>query len=94
MAHTPGPWTVKPEKLFNGQHVAGRSAEVVSGDCTIAKVVRFGQKPCDPISEANARLISAAPDMLAALEAVVRVADRKTVEFDAARAAISKAKGE
>jgi hypothetical protein len=31
--------------------------------------------------------------MLAALEGVVRVADRATVEFDAARAAIVKAKG-
>jgi hypothetical protein len=42
---------------------------------------------------ANARLIAAAPDLLAALKAVVRVADRKTVEFDAARAAIAKATG-
>jgi hypothetical protein len=32
-------------------------------------------------------------EMLAALEGVVRVADRATVEFDAARAAIVKAKG-
>jgi len=42
---------------------------------------------------ANARLCSAAPDLLAALKAVVRIADRKTVEFDAARAAIAKAEG-
>jgi hypothetical protein len=34
------------------------------------------------------------PEMLAALEGVVRVADRATVEFDAARAAIAKARGE
>jgi len=32
-----------------------------------------------------------APELLAALKAVVRVADRNTVEFDAARAAIAKA---
>ena len=44
--------------------------------------------------EANARLIAAAPDMLAALFGVVRVADRATDEFDAARAAIAKATGE
>lgn len=36
---------------------------------------------------------AAAPDMLTALKAVVRVADRKTDEFDAARAAIAKAEG-
>jgi hypothetical protein len=41
--------------------------------------------------EANAALICAAPDLLAALKGVIRVADRKTVEFDAARAAITKA---
>jgi hypothetical protein len=48
-----------------------------------------------PYSEldANARLISAAPELLEALIGVVRVADRKTDEFDAARAAIEKATG-
>jgi hypothetical protein len=40
---------------------------------------------------ANAHLIAAAPDMLAALQAVLRVADRQTVEFDLARAALAKA---
>lgn len=42
----------------------------------------------------DARLIAAAPDLLAALEAVVKVADRETNEFDMARTAIAKAKGE
>jgi ribose 5-phosphate isomerase len=32
-------------------------------------------------------------ELLTALKGVVRVADRKTVEFDAARAAIAKAEG-
>jgi hypothetical protein len=45
-------------------------------------------------AHANAKLVAAAPDMLAALLGVVRVADRATVEFDAARAAIAKAAGE
>lgn len=39
-------------------------------------------------------LIIAAPDLLEALIAVVRVADRATDEFDMARAAIAKALGE
>ena len=34
----------------------------------------------------------AAPDLLEALEGVIRVADRQTVEFDAARKAIAKAR--
>ncbi|MCE6993108.1 hypothetical protein [Dyadobacter sp. CY323] len=33
-------------------------------------------------------------DLIEALEGVIRVADRKTLEFDAARAALAKAKGE
>lgn len=41
---------------------------------------------------ADAALFAAAPDLLAALEGVLRVADRNTVEFDAARAAIAKAR--
>jgi hypothetical protein len=45
-------------------------------------------------AEATARLIAAAPDLLAALQGVLRVADRKTVEFDAARAAIARATGQ
>ena len=43
---------------------------------------------------ANAYLIAAAPELLDALKGVLRVADRATVEFDAARAAIAKATGE
>ena len=42
---------------------------------------------------AAAKKMSAAPELLAALKAVIAVADRKTVEFDAARAAIAKAEG-
>lgn len=42
---------------------------------------------------ANGRLLAAAKRLLAALEGVVRVADRATVEFDAARAAIRETKG-
>lgn len=44
-------------------------------------------------NEADARLIAAAPDLLAALKGVVAIAGRKTVEFDKARAAIRKAEG-
>lgn len=49
---------------------------------------------CDSAEKAN-RIVAAMnchADLLAALEGVVRVADRATVEFDAARAAIAKAK--
>lgn len=45
------------------------------------------------VALANAKLLNAAPDLLEALRGVLRVADRKTDEFDAARAAIAKAEG-
>ena len=49
---------------------------------------------CASVTHPDMRLIEAAPDLLSALQAVVAVADRATVEFDAARAAIAKALGE
>ena len=42
----------------------------------------------------DAHIMAASKDMLLALEAVVSVADRSTVEFDMARAAIAKARGQ
>lgn len=42
-------------------------------------------------TEQDARLIAAAPELLAALQAVLGVADRATAEFDQARTAIAKA---
>lgn len=42
-------------------------------------------------TEQDARLIAAAPELLTALLAVVKVADRATAEFDQARVAIAKA---
>lgn len=43
--------------------------------------------------DATAGLVAAAPELLEALRGVLRVADRATVEFVAARAAIIKATG-
>lgn len=40
--------------------------------------------------EANARLIEQRDELLAALRGVVRIADRRTVEFDAAHAVLDK----
>jgi len=47
-----------------------------------------------PVTHDDWKLAAAAPELLEALKGVVRVADRATDEFDAARAAISKATGE
>jgi len=78
--HTPGPWELSylTVKTDDGFYVA---------DCDKSLLIPPAQML------ANARLIAAAPDLLEALEMCVKVAGRKTVEFDAARAAIAKAKG-
>lgn len=86
--HTPGPWeTNRFHAILGGteiQYVNGSGRPQVALAC----VVEEGSQ------EANARLISAAPELLEALRGVLRVADRATDEFDAARAAIAKATAE
>jgi len=77
-AHTPGPWRIRAER-YKFIHVYSPNGGIAHLD-TI-----------DGEGAANARLIAAAPDLLAALRGVLRVADRATDEFDAARAAIEKA---
>jgi hypothetical protein len=85
--HTPGPWIYKgfvTDSDFSGWRVylPTRYRRVITVEGTSA-----GE------ADANARLVAAAPELLAALKGVLRVADRKTDEFDAARAAIAKAEG-
>ena len=80
--HTPGPWII------------GNPTEIHDVDGTrIVMCCQTSDDVTDDASEANARLIAAAPELLEALKGVVRVADRATDEFDAARAAIAKATG-
>lgn len=62
--YTPGPWCVP---CINEERAQRR---VVNGDCQIA-IVNGG--PAGGIGAANARLIAAAPDMLDALKAALRV---------------------
>jgi hypothetical protein len=95
--HTQGPWVVMPKGfaksgLWQAPTVYATDDELrYVAVCACADFAN-GANVTDNL--ANAHLISAAPDLLEALEAVVRVADRKTDEFDKARAAIAKAKGE
>lgn len=94
--HTPGPWKYgRPWSLSYGCGLwlvtaestdRGKANVLMQGDCQNHLSAEE--------AEANARLIAAAPDLLEALQAVVRVADRKTAEFDLARAALSRATGQ
>lgn len=76
--------------------IALQNLDVVYGSGRIAMLDCENDQMCDEELLANARLIAAAPDMLAALEWAVETADTEQYEADwyaAARAAIAKAKG-
>lgn len=95
---TPGPWSVSDINADDLRHAArfGNVVVYADDDCETHPVADCScNHTCRETDEqiANARLIAAAPDLLAALKGVLRIADRKTVEFDAARAAIAKAEG-
>lgn len=89
---TKGPWTVE-EPMDNTLSIvqAGKEAHEwwFIANCSMPDEEDHLFTGSEVI--ANAKLIAAAPDLLAALRGVLAVADRKTVEFDAARAAIAKA---
>jgi len=86
--HTPGPWTL---------HETVRGIRIEDSKTTVCSVFPRGDK------EANARLIAAAPDLLAALRLVERQHEGRVVgigqtkcECDVCavvRAAIAKAEG-
>ena len=83
-----GPWTVS-EIGANGE----KSEHYIFIQPDVA-VIERRVAGLDGDDMPNAHLISAAPDLLTALELVLSVADRATFEFDLARAAIKKARGE
>ena len=85
--HTPGTWYWDDE-VWTDYDPAERAPWLIGAD---GRLILTGQIRCQ--TKADADLISAAPELLEALIAVVSVADRATVEFDKARAAIAKARG-
>ena len=83
--HTPGPWT--------------RNRAINTVDMGRYSVIcPFGADSKKHVSEieANMRIISAAPDLLAALEAMIAKidADKLPISCSIARAAIARARGE
>jgi hypothetical protein len=70
--HTPGPWYVSQVGLTNGgdRPITTEDERICTVDCqTPFKRGEGWQSECD-VREANARLIAAAPDLLAALKAL------------------------
>jgi hypothetical protein len=94
MSYTKGPWSYSVEGHYNNYariylHGLGRMDPIHGGDSL-----------CGYCGEANARLISAAPDLLEALEEVLdnwRYCDalmEGREAYDKARSAITKARGQ
>lgn len=100
--HTPGPWTVVPDPDEEGRLLEISAPCHEHPDC--AKTIVFGSRSSlrsstGPNTMANAYLIAAAPDLLAALRAILT--DSPETGFTgltlenarAAHAAIAKAEG-
>jgi hypothetical protein len=82
--HTPGPWGFTPTATLND---APCRWEILGAGGVIAETN-------DSTTDANARLISAAPDMFDALQAIVDAyGDRDTLLIEQCKAALAKAKG-
>lgn len=94
--HTSGPWKAE-DNSWEVSTVYSASGEVAR--CYIdSNVTEDTQDRLEPIKEANARLISAAPDLLEALQGMVAWADDLQRQDPAgdllkARSAIAKATG-
>lgn len=65
--YTPGPWTAEPEEMSDGRGIA----IVAPGEIVATILPEDG--PADAQDYANARLIAAAPELLAALQRVAEI---------------------
>jgi len=89
--HTPGPWSTEGADNCNYMAEPDHASHRIVGDgWTIAMVL------CDvgelaAASEPNARLMAAAPDLLAACKAVLDEGETTATAYDKIRAAIAKA---
>lgn len=94
MSHTPGPWQAS-RPLYKSRY---RAITPVFNGQTIAYV----HHSLSMSTVANANLIAAAPDLLAALERIAEVTDNEVAQGvpvanamrETARAAIAKARGQ
>jgi hypothetical protein len=90
--HTPGPWTYP-----------GGTGNLIGGPDRLRVADLGGLERSPDERQANARLIAAAPDLLAACRGIIRAADSPEnmkdrdlvddIDFDGIRAAILKAEG-
>jgi hypothetical protein len=89
--HTPGPWKVSRRfDVYQDTQVPGVGGTFVASTKGISELPESINQVC----EADAKLIAAAPELLAALERIVDAERLTSDRFRQAREAIRKAKGE
>lgn len=92
---TPGPWDVLPANNYHGFAIAPRGTLPTMASCE-----RFGENIAvhcfnwPGSTEANAHLISAAPELYEALLLVENVKELPIRDRDIIKAALAKARGE
>lgn len=90
-SHTPGPWHIRNGADFEVYEGGDNPHTVASGELVVAHISRQGGK-----SDANARLIAAAPEMLELCKRVLRDNERGCLTIDTVQLitdAIAKAEG-
>ena len=91
MSHTPGPWTVKRRfDVYQDTQKPGVGGTFVASTKGVSELPESINHVC----EADAKLIAAAPELLAALERIVDAERLTSDRFRQAREAIKKATGE
>lgn len=95
--HTPGPWYLIDERFLHDKYLVS-IGEPNAGGTTVCNIL---SEPGDDFGKckANARLIAAAPDLLAAVRGMIEAYDNDSIAHleqasREARAAIAKATGE
>lgn len=100
VSHTPGPWELSDNTDVDGRRRVIRDGYAVALVCSRASSPASGSQYFE--KDANARLIAAAPELLAACKAMMakpetRDVDRDYTDFDVAidamRSAVLKAEG-
>ena len=96
--HTPGPWSAgqfRDGGPFPGCDIGSPDGANVAQVLFVPPAVQVGGDIQKPEALANARLIAAAPDLLAALQYVLSAHGEQLHDaFDQARAAIAAAEGD
>lgn len=97
MSHTPAPWFIEGKTVYALEHYGWKKGvEQFCNRFTVS--IGRGQSNADGELEANARLIAAAPELLAACIEFVRKVDageaKSTRSYEQMKAAIAKSKGE